>query len=421
MVRKTLLAAAAAALVAPSLRAGDPTSTVFATPLPPGPGNATVPGSTLNAPVINYAGTKHGRSIFDFTPAGTDSETITTKDPARYLSGQGSCIYPPEQIGWFSAEYLYWATQGPAIPPLVTSGPASLGAGLAGIVGQPNTQDLLGGQRGLNGLRPGVRLTLGAFIDDNHDWALSHQIISLGSRSERLVGGSDGTNVVNLPQFAAVGGQPVQTPLYVGFPGLSSGTVTASAQTSFFSGDTHLRRVFQANGIRLDLLAGYRFLTVGDSIADSFDIVSNAPTSPRLMGNDSVRTRNYFHGGEVGFNAQGRTGQFTYEMQATIALGVTASDLDQQQTRSTFVGGAGGPVIQTAGHNQTDYFSVVPQVGFKLGWQPWQHVRFTAGYDFLYWSKVRRAEELYGPGPVLRDTTTDFWAQGFSIGAEVRY
>src|SRR6185437_340216 len=291
----------------------------------------------------------------------------------------------------------------------------------AGIVGQPNTQDLLGGQRGLNGLRPGVRLTLGAFIDDNHDWALSHQIISLGSRSERLVGGSDGSNVVNLPQFASFGGQPVQAPLYVGFPGLSSGTVTASAQTSFFSGDTHLRRVFQANGMRLDLLAGYRFLTVGDSIADSFDIVSNAPTSPRLMGNDSVRTRNYFHGGEVGFNAQGRTGQFTYEMQATIALGVTASDLDQQQTRSTFLGGAGGPVIQTAGHNQTDYFSVVPQDGFKLGWQPWQHVRFTAGYDFLYWSKVRRAEELYGPGPVLRDTTTDFWAQGFSIGAEVRY
>jgi hypothetical protein len=226
----------------------------------------------------------------------------------------------------------------------------------------------------------------------------------------------------------------VQTPTYVGFPGLTRGTVTASVQSSFFSGDTHLRRVFQnGNGLRFDLLAGYRFLHVGDSVSDSFDVVSaNGPgsMSPRLMGEDSVRTRNNFHGGEVGFNAIGRRGQFTFEMQTTLALGVTVSELDQSATRSFFPAPgvpmnfgvpSAVPLAPIAAHSQNDYFAVVPQIGFKVGWQPVQHLRLTLGYDFLYWSKVRRAEDLYAPGPILRDATTDFWAQGLSAGAELRY
>lgn len=108
-------------------------------------------------------------------------------------------------------------------------------------------------------------------------------------------------------------------------------------------------------------------------------------------------------------------------MQTTLAMGVTASEFDQSRTRSVFTGGIGAPVVQIASHDTTDYFAVVPQVGFKLGWQPTQHFRITAGYDFIYWSRVRRAQEMYALSPTLLDGKTDFWAQGLSIGAELRY
>ena len=415
MNRRTLLAAVLS-LFGSSALAGDFDNSIFATPLPHGPGTYVPPNSMLNAPVITPMGTRCGSNLFEVTPSGWNRDTSITKDPASRLVS-----YPPECKGWFTAEYLYWATQGVTAPPLVTTGPAILGPGAAGFIGQPSTQYLLGGQPGLNGLRPGVRVSIGLFIDDAKDWAVSHEIISLGSRSQRLVGGSDGTNVVNLPQIFSIGSVPVETPLYVGFPGLTRGTVTASEQTSFFSGDTHLRRVLQdPSGVRLDLLGGYRFLHLGDSVSDSFDIVSPGVSGARLMGEDSVRTRNFFHGGEFGFNISGRSRSFTYALQTTLALGVTASEFDQSRTRSVFGAGVAVPV-PVATHGQTDYFAVVPQIGFKLGWQPWQHVRFTAGYDFLYWSRVRRAEDMYQLGPTLGDGKTDFWAQGMSLGAELRY
>lgn len=297
MDRRTLLAAVLV-LCANQAFADDFSNSLLSTPLPHGPGTFIPSNSTLNAPVIMPIGTSFGRNVFEVTPSGTNRPTFVTKDPTSCLGN-----YPPECVGWFTADYLYWATAGVSSPPLVTTGPAAQGPLAAGWIGQTGTQYLLGGQPALNGLRSGLRVSAGAFIDQNNDWALSHEIISLGSRSQRLVGGSDGTNVVHVPQITDVAGVPVQTPIYVGFPGTTLGTVTASEQTSFFSGDTHLRRVLQdPSGIRLDLLAGYRFLHLGDSISDSFDAVTPGVPQGRLMGEDSVRTRNYFHGAEVGFN-----------------------------------------------------------------------------------------------------------------------
>ncbi|MDB5312475.1 MAG: hypothetical protein JWO38_6677 [Gemmataceae bacterium] len=414
---------------------------LFSSPLPPGPGTVIPCGGPLAAPVITPTGVKHGENVFDMTPAGWNRETFSTRAPGRYINN--SCDDPykcsADRVGWVTLEYLYWATQGPSAPPLVTTGPAVLGPGVAGAIGQPATQPLLGGERVLNGLRSGFRIEAGAWLDDGGQWAASHRFFYLGSRSEQLAGGSDGTNVVNLPQVFSLPGGPVQVPLYVGFPGLTRGTVTSSVQTQLFGGDTVLRRALRAgDAFRFDLIGGYRFVHLGDSLADSFDVVSATlpgPLSPRLMGEDSVRTRNDFHGGQVGFATTGRSGRFTVEMRSTIALGVTVSDLDQSRTRALFGGFGpaaglpavpglpvpGAPPLVLAAHNQSDYFAVVPELGVKFGWEPINHVRLTFGYDLLYWSRVRRAQELYALGPTLRTDTTDFWAQGLSLGMELRY
>jgi hypothetical protein len=445
---KSLLLAVVWALAAGPATAGVGDA-FFATPLPTRPGQLPPPDGPLAAPVITPLGiTKHGASRFEVTPAGWDRDPFFTRDPGRYMANgpDNPIAATADTFGWVSVEFLYWATQGPTAPPLVTTGPAALGPGVAGSIGQPSTQVLLGGERMLNGLRPGLRIEAGLWSDETGRWALSHQFLYLGSRSERLVGGSDGTNVVAMPQVFPLVSPTAVFPMYVGFPGLDRGTVTASAQTNLIGGNTNLRRALRAgDAFRLEVLGGYRYVHLGDSISDSFDIVPT-PTpgavflpggpGPRVMGEDSVRTRNNFHGGQLGLSATGRVGRLTFETTAMVALGVNASELDQSRTRTIGLGaipgaGLGGPPVfpvqnlllpdKSAYHNSTDYFAVVPEFGFKFGWQPVDHLRLTAGYNVLYLSRVRRAQELYTLGPTVRDDTTDFWAQGFTLGAELRY
>lgn len=408
--------------------AGD--GATLATPLPFGPGTFVPEGSVLSAPIITPYGMKHGSHLFEVYPAGANPEPFYTRKPGKYITDQpsDSSPYLTERTGWLTLEFLYWATQGPSAPPLVTTGPAALGPGGAAVVGQPGTQDLLGGGRALNSLRPGFRFEIGGWLDDANKWALSHRFFYLGSMSDNYVGVANGLGVVNVPQATPTPGGLVQSPLYVGFPGLTRGTVTASLQTNLLGGDTNVRRSWRASdAFRIDLLGGYRYLHLGDSLSDSFDVLpANGSLAPRLMGEDSVRTRNDFHGGQVGLGATGRIGRFTVEVQSTVALGVTVGDLDQSRTRAVFgapvsaLGSNATPLVLAA-HNQTDYFSVMPEFGVKLGWQPIDHVRLTVGYDVLYWSRVRRAQEQYDQSATLRDTTTDFWAQGLVLGLELRY
>ena len=409
MLRSCAMSSLVLGFVAGVAGANDIADSLFAAPIRSSPGAYIPAGSTLNAPVITPLTTKHGGQIFEVTPAGRNRNTVLTHDPEGYLSGPSSRGHAKtnECAGWLTLEYLYWATQGPSVPALVTTG----------VEGNPTTQTLLGGERMLNGLRSGFRISGGMFVDSANRWALSFSTISLGSRSERLAGGSDGTTLLNLPDYTLLNGTPV--PNYVAFPGSSRGTATASAQTSFFSGDTHLSRVYQSgNGFRFDLLGGYRFLQLGDSISESSDSFQLFTPNARIMRERSVRTRNYFDGGEVGFSTQGRLGRLAFEMQTTVALGATTTQTDRSFTISEFgFLGAAAPLIQTGGRTAQSDFAVVPQLGLKLGWQPMDHVRITAGYDLIYWSRVRRAQELFTGS----DATTDFWAQGLSLGAELRY
>jgi hypothetical protein len=93
------------------------------------------------------------------------------------------------------------------------------------------------------------------------------------------------------------------------------------------------------------------------------------------------------------------------------------------------------------GQHSNNRFAVVPEVGINLGYQVADWWRVFVGYDFLLLSSVIRpgdqidpninvsfipnfysnapASPLLRPAPTLKDT--NFWAQGISIGMEIRY
>ena len=139
------------------------------------------------------------------------------------------------------------------------------------------------------------------------------------------------------------------------------------------------------------------------------------------MGYDSVRTRNNFNGGQTGFLYTRTYGPMCLSVESSVALGETTAYLDAGRTQSLGGGGPAVPVLQSGASDTKNYFAVVPEFGAKLGFNPSSHLRLTAGYNVIYWSRVRRAQEQYDMTPVAPNRTTDFWAQGWNLGAELRY
>ena len=81
----------------------------------------------------------------------------------------------------------------------------------------------------------------------------------------------------------------------------------------------------------------------------------------------------------------------------------------------------------------------MPEVDFTVGYQVNERLRLTAGYTFLYWSSVVRPgdqiDTVVNPLTAINDPANDpnstrprftfveddYWAQGFSFGAEYHW
>ena len=367
-----------------------------------------------------------------------------------------ACGCAPDFTTWLTAEWVIGTTRGPSLVPVVTTGPASAGA-LAGAVGQSGTVPLFGGHPVLNDWRSGLRVEAGIWLDNDHRTGVSARFYSLFSATEAFAARPAGATVVNLPQFTPTPFGTVQTPLFVAFPGLTVGRVMASTRTSFVGGDLNFRRLLdRGDNYRIELLAGYRQLHLGDELGASFDVTTTGVplAAARLFGGDAVHTSDNFYGPQLGLYAATEWNRFTLEVHAASALGATVSDLDFSRARTLTTGPLGGPLTTTAAlvalgvppatalalaptaralatnqvslarsntSNTVTYFGVVGEGGGRLSWRATDHIRLTAGYSFTYWNNVRRAQEMFVSSPVLRARAVDFTAHLFSVGVDVRY
>ena len=178
-------------------------------------------------------------------------DSFATKLPGNPLadSDTGSVGWPCERA-YANFEFLYWATQGINVVPLVTTGPAMGPPGTAGSLGQPATHVLFGGQRMLNSFRPGYRVEAGAWMDAEQTFGVSSRFFDLGVAGSGLAGGSDGSQLLALPLVVPLdpGGPPVQAARPVGFPGLARGTFDVNTSTNFLGTDLSLRRMMARAG-----------------------------------------------------------------------------------------------------------------------------------------------------------------------------
>lgn len=358
---------------------------------------------------------------------------------------------------WASAEYLLWWVKGAPYPiPIVTTGDPTLGfpnTSIAGAIGQPGTQVLLGNGNAGFGAFSGVRLTLGGWLDDDRTLGLEGSGFVLERRVSTFAAGSDaaGNPPLYFPAFNVAAGEeralPISDPLRQ-----FAGNVTVSSQLQLWG--TELNGVFNLSrrpGMEVSFLLGFRYLDLQESLR-----INNTTTDLLLnhvdVSNDYFGTRNQFYGGQIGTRVAWQRDRFGLFVTGKLALGATHQvvNISGDTTQTALPGGiAGTPgtfpagifaMGTNSGQQSASQFAVIPALELKLAYQLTSQLRALVGYDILYWNQVVRPgnqmehannptqHPVFGGGaltgtavPAPQFNRTDFWAQGVNFGLEFRY
>jgi Putative beta barrel porin-7 (BBP7) len=356
----------------------------------------------------------------------------------------GYCGFPTGRA-WISAEYLLWWTKGDRLPPLLTTSPPGTPLADAGVIGRPGTTVLFGDDRVNDDVRSGGRFTGGFWLNRAHATGIEASFFFLEEENTSFSAASSGIPILARPFFDVLAGQ--NNSLKIAYPGLVSGSFFARETSELLGTDIYLRQNICCGCCsRVDLLAGYRFLSLSEGLNITEIEIATSPNDS-LFGipifiNEGFDTKNRFHGGEIGFIAECARDEFFVRFIGKLALGGTSRTVSiHGGTRvDGFPADNGGLLAlpSNIGQYHSTEFSVVPELGIQVGCQVTERLRVMAGYSFLYWTNVARpgdeidlavntsqpplGDRLVGqarPGFLFRDS--DYWAHGFSFGVEFRY
>ncbi len=355
-----------------------------------------------------------------------------------------------------SGEYLIWRLQpGPLPLPLVTTGNPN--SPTPGALGQAGTQVLFGDNDLSRQPTSGFRGMIGYWLDPDQTWKVEGGGFMLQEHHTVFQAGGDASG--NPPLYVPVyrddlaeeGSVVISDPLGGGL-GPFPGSVLIQASTSLWGAECNaVGTLYRGDrGGSLSLVVGYRYLDLTEHL--QMNVNQNAPEVGIQTGLfDRFATRNQFNGEQTGLRAQAFLGPVTLDLAGTIALGVTNQKLGI--SGGTVIGGAGAgtPGLPPAGSFPGGIFTApsnigtqshtpiaaVPQVQAKLGVRLSNWARVFVGYDFLAWSSVVRPGDqidrmingtqqqggmLIGPAsPTPLFATSAFWAQGITMGFELRF
>jgi len=362
---------------------------------------------------------------------------------------------------WAGTEFLFWWVKGaPLSGPLLTLGDT---VGL-GALGRPGTQVLVGDNVNFAGT-PGGRVTIGGWLGDGERFGVEANYFFLGRQARNLLfqSNADGEPVISVP-FFQVGGATQSNPIFtptifgetatqVSAPGLFAGIASFNLTTRLMGAELNgVTRLCDRCGWRVDLLSGFRFLDLWEKFR--FDTSSAGLNPPSVfLSHDEFNTVNQFYGGQIGGRVDYGVGRGTMTLTGKVALGtmqetvrvngtLATNDLNNFAAVQTFPGGYFALPTNIGQHYKSE-FSVVPEVGLTLGYWLTSWARVTAGYSFLYVSRIARPGDqidraintLQAPGisgnppapivgparPAFFFNQDDFWVHGLSAGVELRY
>jgi hypothetical protein len=374
-------------------------------------------------------------------------------------AGACDCLCGPPGRMWLGAEYLLWTTSGNNLPALATTAPPGTARAVAGTLGGPGTNTVIGGRNYNTDWRSGFRVYGGVWLDSCQRWGVEGDYFYLGNSNTSEVAGSNGTNIVTRPftnnvirntdgTYTPVA--PFQDTQLVSFPNVLAGQVAVTTQSEFTGAGVNVIRNLLCNECgRLDFLIGYRYLNLNDTlyIREDLRALAGSPNpGATFVVEDRFRTENHFHGVNLGLAWERRFSNFFLNVRGSVALGNTHTivDIDGATTITDAAGNSqrytGGLLAQPSniGRYELNKFAVVPEVGVRLGWQATDALRLYAGYNFIYWSNVIRTGDVVDTRvngsqipprtnvtgtlfPRFEPRYSDFWAHGVVFGLQLRY
>jgi hypothetical protein len=271
---------------------------------------------------------------------------------------------------------------------------------------------------------------------------------------------STGNPILARPFYDVV--QGVESSSLIAYPNVIQGTISAEYVTSLQGagvramynlacgdgcGTSCITHCPVHTGYRFDMLLGYRFLRLDDRLDIVEDETSLQTANPgSFLIRDHFETENQFNGVDFGTQLNFCKGCFTLDLLSKVALGNTRSVINidgstiiTQNAQSQAYNGGLLAQRTNIGTYEADEFAVVPELGVNLGYQVNGCWRVTAGYTFIYWSRVARAGDqidrdvntgLLAPEdpevtthlrPEFNLTYDHFWAQGLNVGLEGRW
>jgi len=359
--------------------------------------------------------------------------------------------HPIGHGGWISGEYLAWWTSGMTTPPLVSASPPGTPRTAAGVLGQPGATVVTGNSNLFNDLRSGFRIRGGLWLDEGQVWGIEGGFFRLGSANSSDANGSNGIPIISRPFFNAVSQQ--QDAELVAFPAILAGSATVTGSSDLWGAEGNFSRCLRCgcNYIVRGFL-GYRYLHLEDSLQIREDLTASDPNSnaapfgTQITVIDRFRTTNDFHGGQVGVSGDYYNGRWILGFRGQMALGVTRQELQIDGSTQIVVPGGGSSIApggllaqaSNIGSYNRNVFSVVPEVGVRLGYALTPNLRVFAGYNAMWWGNVLRAGDqidtvvnptqipvgrgpgtLVGPArPAVLFQDSSFFAHGITLGAE---
>lgn len=338
-----------------------------------------------------------------------------------------------EPNNWLRVEYLqFYLADAPYAQPLVaTSNPVDQGR-----LGAPSTTVLFGGQGQNMGAFSGLRVTGGGWFNRQRIYGAEASAFVLPTRVHSFQIGSDALpgQVLALPYTFNLGGQAAPASVVLAQPGVAAGHLQIQQSTIVWGVEANAFRMVAQSSQPLpsvSALAGVRFLQLGEHFLMNSESVTAGATVDRSA---AVQAQSSFFGFQVGGRATQRWGRLSFQATGKTAFGATSNLVTLNGRNNGFNFGNPAPSLPADLRRNYLYdFSVVPEAQVRLSYDVRPDWRLSAGYDFMYWTRVLRASNqldtrvnavdpnasLTAPlAPIPADRHSNFWLHGWNVAVE---
>ncbi len=221
--------------------------------------------------------------------------------------------------------------------------------GIAGVLGEPNTRTLFGGERLEPDAQSGGRIILDYWFDDCRLAGIEASYLGVGRGTAGITSESDDIPILARPyvDFA----DAAEAAMLVAHPDFLDGSISATASTEFQTAEVLFRRALMRRcGAGIDFVVGWRMAKLNESLAIAHQSEWVEAQGPIVVGttkavSDLFDAENQFHGADLGIQVQACNGPWSLDLLAKLGLGNTRCEVLIDGRTVTTVPGAGSAVF----------------------------------------------------------------------------